>query len=353
MGVENKNVEQQKEKLFSGKRVLVTGGTGSFGHQIVDRLLEEGPAEIRIFSRDEDKQVRMSEEYGMGHQYPRKAGMNFVIGDVRNQNSVRAAVRGIDVIFHAAALKQVPLCEYHVWEAVQTNVIGAQNVIQAALEENVEKVVAVSTDKAVKPVNAMGMTKSIQEKLFTAANFHKSGKKTVFLCVRYGNVVGSRGSVIPLFKRQIEAGGPITITDRRMTRFMLTLPQAIELVFHAVTKGIGGETFVLKIPAALVTDVAEVLIESLSLEQRVAVEVVGVRPGEKIHEVLVSEAEAVRTIEDESTYVILPQIELEETRSFYNKEAFVKFSEYSSDTAQRLDKEAIRSILAATGWLAS
>ena len=239
MGVENKNVEQQKEKLFSGKRVLVTGGTGSFGHQIVDRLLEEDPAEIRIFSRDEDKQVRMSEEYGMGHQYPRKAGMNFVIGDVRNQNSVRAAVRGIDVIFHAAALKQVPLCEYHVWEAVQTNVIGAQNVIQAALEENVEKVVAVSTDKAVKPVNAMGMTKSIQEKLFTAANFHKSGKKTVFLCVRYGNVVGSRGSVIPLFKRQIEAGGPITITDRRMTRFMLTLPQAIELVFHAVTKGIG------------------------------------------------------------------------------------------------------------------
>jgi UDP-N-acetylglucosamine 4,6-dehydratase len=347
-----KSVEQQKEKLFSGKRVLVTGGTGSFGHQIVDRLLEEGPAEIRIFSRDEDKQMRMSEEYGMGHQYPRKAGMNFVIGDVRNQNSVREAVRGIDVIFHAAALKQVPLCEYHVWEAVQTNVIGAQNVIQAALEENVEKVVAVSTDKAVKPVNAMGMTKSIQEKLFTAANFHKSGKKTVFLCVRYGNVVGSRGSVIPLFKRQIEAGGPITITDRRMTRFMLTLPQAIELVFHAVTKGIGGETFVLKIPAALVTDVAEVLIESLSLEQRVAVEVVGVRPGEKIHEVLVSEAEAVRTIEDESTYVILPQIELEETRSFYNKETFVKFSEYSSDTARRLDKEAIRSILAATGWLA-
>src|SRR5215471_15571712 len=200
-------------KAFAGKRVLVTGGTGSFGHQIVDRLLEEGPEEIRIFSREEDS---------MGHQYPRKAALNFVIGDVRNQSSVREAVRGIDIIFHAAALKQVPLCEYHVWEAVQTNVLGAQNVALAALEENVEKVVAVSTDKAVKPVNAMGMTKSIQEKLFTAANFHKSGKRTVFLCVRYGNVVGSRGSVIPLFKRQIEAGGPITITDPRMTRFMLT-----------------------------------------------------------------------------------------------------------------------------------
>jgi UDP-N-acetylglucosamine 4,6-dehydratase len=152
------------KNLFAGKRVLVTGGTGSFGHQIVDRLIEDGPAEIRIFSRDEDKQVRMGEEYGMAHRYPRKDNLNFVIGDVRNANSVREAVRGIDIILHAAALKQVPSCEYHVWEAVQTNVIGAQNVIQAAIDENVERVIAVSTDKAVKPVNAMGMTKSIQEK---------------------------------------------------------------------------------------------------------------------------------------------------------------------------------------------
>jgi len=346
-------MEPGSGKAFAGKRVLVTGGTGSFGHQIVDRLLEESPAEIRIFSRGEDKQVRMTEEYGMGHQYPRKGALNFVIGDVRNQNSVREAVRGIDIIFHAAALKQVPLCEYHVWEAVQTNVLGAQNVVLAALEENVEKVVAVSTDKAVKPVNAMGMTKSIQEKLFTAANFHKSGKRTVFLCVRYGNVVGSRGSVIPLFKRQIEAGGPITITDPRMTRFMLTLPQAIELVFHAASEGKGGETFVLKIPAALVTDVAEVMMESLSSGKKLPVDIVGVRPGEKIHEVLVSEAEAVRTIEDESTYVILPQIDLEETRSFYGQKSFVSFSEYSSDAARRLDKAAIRSLLASTGWLSS
>ena len=346
-------IEAGNGKPFAGKRVLVTGGTGSFGHQIVDRLLEEDPKEIRIFSRDEDKQVRMSEEYGMGHQYPRKAALNFVIGDVRNQSSVREAVRGIDIIFHAAALKQVPLCEYHVWEAVQTNVLGAQNVALAALEENVEKVVAVSTDKAVKPVNAMGMTKSIQEKLFTAANFHKSGKRTVFLCVRYGNVVGSRGSVIPLFKRQIEAGGPITITDPRMTRFMLTLPQAIELVFEAVGKGKGGETFVLKIPAALVTDVAEVMMESLAPKKKLTIQTVGVRPGEKIHEVLVSEAEAVRTIEDERTYIILPQIDLEETRSFYAQRPLVSFSEYSSDAARRLDKAAIRELLASAGWLAS
>jgi UDP-glucose 4-epimerase len=344
-------VAENKPKLFSGKRVLVTGGTGSFGHQIADRLLEEGPREIRIFSRDEDKQVRMSEEYGMGHQYPRKDMLNFVIGDVRNSDSVREAVRGIDVIFHAAALKQVPSCEYHVWEAVQTNVIGAQNVIQAALEENVATVVAVSTDKAVKPVNAMGMTKSIQEKLFTAANFHNSGKRTMFTCVRYGNVVGSRGSVIPLFKRQIEAGGPITITDPRMTRFVLTLAEAIELVFYAASKGRGGETFVLKIPAALVTDVAEVMIEALAPNQKIAMDIVGIRPGEKIHEVLVSEAEAVRTIEDELSYVILPQIDLEETTSSYRHAASATFAEYSSDMARRLSQDEIRSILARTGWI--
>lgn len=346
-------VEQGNGKLFSGKRILVTGGTGSFGHQIVDRLLTEDPEEIRIFSRDEDKQVRMSEEYGMGHQYPRKASLNFVIGDVRNHESVRQAVRGIDIIFHAAALKQVPLCEYHVWEAVQTNVLGAQNVVQAALEENVEKVVAVSTDKAVKPVNAMGMTKAIQEKLFTAANFHKGGKRTVFSCVRYGNVVGSRGSVIPLFKRQIESGGPITITDRRMTRFMLTLGEAIELVLQAVLKGVGGEVFVLKIPAALVADVADVMVEALSPGKRIPVETVGARPGEKIHEVLVSEAEAVRTIEDASSYIILPQLDLEDTRSFYCKESFVTFSEYTSDAARRLGKEEIRLLLLRSGWLGS
>ncbi len=339
------------KNFFTGKHVLVTGGTGSFGHQIVDRLLEMDPAEIRIFSRDEDKQVRMSEEYGMGHQYPRKATMNFVIGDVRNRYSVREAVRGIEIIFHAAALKQVPLCEYHVWEAVQTNVTGAQNVIQSALEENVEKVIAVSTDKAVKPVNAMGMTKSIQEKLFTAANFHKGGKRSVFSCVRYGNVVGSRGSVIPLFKRQIESSGPITITDTRMTRFMLTLSEAIDLVFQAATKSVGGETFVLKIPAAVVTDIAEVMAESWSPGIPIPVDVVGIRAGEKIHEVLVSEAEAVRTIEDGNTYIILPQIDLEKTRSFYRDKNTVPFSEYGSDTARRLTKGEIRSILAATGWL--
>lgn len=337
--------------LFSGKSILVTGGTGSFGHQIVDRLLKEGPAEIRVFSRDEDKQVRMSEEYGMVQQYPKKASMNFVIGDVRNPNSVREAMRGIDIVFHAAALKQVPLCEYHVWEAVQTNIIGAQNVIQAALEEEVEKVIAISTDKAVKPVNAMGMSKAIQEKLFTAANFHKAGKGTVFTCVRYGNVVGSRGSVIPLFKRQIESGGPVTITDPEMTRFILTLPEAIDLVFRAVGKGLGGEVFVLKIPAALVMDIAQVMVATLAPKRGIPIRTIGIRPGEKIHEVLISEVEAVRTVEGDSTYTILPQIDLHGGRPPRSGGKLVAFREYSSDTAQRLTKKEIASILDRTGWL--
>lgn len=341
----------ERKGLFSGKRILVTGGTGSFGHQIVDRLLKEGPAEIRIFSRDEDKQVRMSEEYGMVQQYPKNASMNFVIGDVRNPNSVREAMRGIDMVFHAAALKQVPLCEYHVWEAVQTNIIGAQNVIQAALEEEVEKVVAISTDKAVKPVNAMGMSKALQEKLFTAANFHKASRRTVFACVRYGNVVGSRGSVIPLFKRQIESGGPVTITDPEMTRFILTLSEAIDLVFRAVTKAVGGEVFVLKIPAALVMDIAQVMVESLAPRRGIPLRTIGIRPGEKIHEVLISEAEAVRTIEKDSTYTILPQIELQGTHASHRRGTRVAFREYTSDTAPMLTKKEIASILGRTGWL--
>ncbi|MFQ5539774.1 MAG: polysaccharide biosynthesis protein [Candidatus Binatia bacterium] len=343
--------KQEGKGLFSGKRILVTGGTGSFGHQIVDRLLAEDPAEIRIFSRDEDKQMRMSEEYDMGHQYPKWASMNFVIGDVRDTSSVREVMRGIDIVFHAAALKQVPLCEYHVWQAVQTNILGAQNVILAALEEEVEKVIAVSTDKAVKPVNAMGMTKAIQEKLFTAANFHKVERGTIFTCVRYGNVVGSRGSVVPLFKRQIESGGPITITDSRMTRFILTLSEAIDLVFRAASRAEGGEVFVLKLPAALVVEIAEVMVESLAPGREIPIHAVGVRPGEKIHEALISEAEAVRTIDEGTSYAILPQIDLQNRSAPHSITDFVGFSEYTSDAAPRLTKKQIKSILTETHWI--
>lgn len=340
-----------KKDVFAGKRVLVTGGTGSFGHHIVDRLLKENPAEIRIFSRDEDKQVRMSEEYGMSHAYPRDGLLNFIIGDVRDLKSVKQAMNGIDLVFHAAALKHVPLCEYHVWQAVQTNIQGAQNIIQAALDEEVEKVIAISTDKAVKPVNAMGMTKALQEKLFTAANFHKGKKATVFACVRYGNVVGSRGSVIPLFKRQIESGGPLTITDPNMTRFMLTLSEGIDLVFQAGANAVGGEIFVLKIPAATVKDIADVMLSALSGGVALPVKVVGVRPGEKIHEVLISEAESLRTIDAGPSYIVLPQLELSEVDLSRHDGPAVDFQEYTSDLTQRLSKEEIKAILGRSGWI--
>jgi FlaA1/EpsC-like NDP-sugar epimerase len=337
--------------LFAGKRILVTGGTGSFGHHIVDRLLKENPAEIRIFSRDEDKQVRMSEEYGMGHEYPRNASLNFIIGDVRDLKSVKQAMSGVDLVFHAAALKHVPLCEYHVWQAVQTNIQGAQNIIQAALDEKVKKVIAISTDKAVKPVNAMGMTKAIQEKLFIAANFHKGNKETVFACVRYGNVIGSRGSVIPLFKRQIESGGPLTVTDPDMTRFILTLSDGIDLVFQAAGNAVGGEIFVLKIPAATVADIADVMMSALSAGVTLAVKVVGVRPGEKIHEVLISEAESLRTIDAGPTYIVLPQLDLPMIDFSRHDGAAVSFQEYTSDTTQRLSKEEIKMVLGRAGWI--
>lgn len=234
--------------MVTNKRVLITGGTGSFGHQIVRRLMAEKPAEIRIFSRDEEKQIQMSHDLDVGADYPRKGKLSFVIGDVRNKDSLKRALHDIDIVFHAAALKQVPACEYNVLEAVQTNVLGAQNVIDVAFDCGAERVIAISTDKAVKPVNAMGMTKALQEKMFTSANYYKGSRSTVFTCVRYGNVIGSRGSVIPLFAKQIKKGGPVTVTHPDMTRFVITLEEAIELAFHAGKHAVGGEIFVPKIP---------------------------------------------------------------------------------------------------------
>ncbi len=333
------------KELFKRKRILITGGTGSFGHHIVRRLLKYEPAEIRIFSRDENKQFHMSHELEVEESYPRKGNISFVIGDVRDKSSVLKAMEGIDLVYHAAALKQVPSCEYFVWEAIQTNIIGAKNVIEAAVEMKVKKVIAISTDKAVKPVNAMGMTKALQEKLITSANYFNQNGETVFACVRYGNVVASRGSVIPLFKKQIEAGGPVTITTPDMTRFILTLNQAINLVFKATQLSVGGEIFVLKVPAVKITELAKVMIENLSPDKKIEIKEIGIRPGEKIHEVLVSETEAFRTVEEDDFYIILPQINLPATFKAYEKKKRVEFVEYSSDKTRFLQPEEILEVL--------
>jgi UDP-N-acetylglucosamine 4,6-dehydratase len=331
------------KKLFSGKKILVTGGTGSFGHQIVDRLMNENPSEIRIFSRDEKKQ------YDMQFEYSGNSKLRFIVGDVRNKESLMNAMRGVDIVFHAAALKQVPSCEYNPFEAVRTNTTGAQNVIESALFHNVEKVIAISTDKAVEPVNVMGMTKAIQERLITSANVHRDGKRTIFACVRYGNVLGSRGSVIPVFRNQIDNNQNLTLTDLAMTRFILTLNDAIDLVFKSVEYALGGEIFVLKIPAHTVIDLAEVMIEASGKKLKVIT--TGIRPGEKLHETLVSPTESIRTIEKENLYIILPQVHIKEVEKKYKGYHNKNLYRFSSDTADMLSKPQIKAMLKREKWI--
>jgi FlaA1/EpsC-like NDP-sugar epimerase len=304
--------------MLTGKRVLVTGGTGSLGKVLVKRLLtgEMGlPKQITVFSRDEAKQhtmrlaferLRTATDEVIYHNFERL--LQFRIGDVRDQHSVNTALRDTDVVFNAAALKQVPSCEYFPFEAVQTNINGAENIIRAIRESNlpVETVVGVSTDKACKPVNVMGMTKAVQERLFVRANL--DAEATRFICVRYGNVLASRGSVIPLFHEQIRRGGPVTITTTDMTRFLLSLEQAVDTIFAAVKEGQRGETYIPRVPSALVTDIVDALIADDPSGKKIDTKVTGIRPGEKVHEILVSEEEAYRTIERGDYYVIMPML---------------------------------------------
>ncbi len=299
---------------LKGKRVVVTGGTGSLGKVLIKRLLtgELGlPREITVFSRDEAKQhsmrlafqhLRAPTDEVIYHNFEQL--LRFHIGDVRDLHSVSTMLRTAEVVFNAAALKQVPSCEYFPYEAVQTNIIGAENIIRAIREHSlpVETVVAVSTDKACKPVNVMGMTKAVQERLFVRANL--DGGETRFICVRYGNVLASRGSVIPLFHEQIRRGGPVTITTTDMTRFLLSLEQAVDTIFAALGDAARGETYVPRVPSARITDISEALIGDRKIETVVT----GIRPGEKVHEILVSEEEAHRTVERGSHYVIQPML---------------------------------------------
>ncbi len=278
---------------LSEKRILVTGGTGSFGNFIVHRLLDLGVGEVRVLSRDEKKQYDMRIFYG------NRPDLSLVIGDIRDARAVDDAVAGVDIVIQAAALKQVPTCEQFPMEAVKTNVSGARNVAEAALRHDVETVVAISTDKAVKPVNVMGMTKALQERIFLRANDGRTAGRTRFSVVRYGNVLRSRGSVVPFFRGQLARGKQLTITDVRMTRFLLTLENAIDLVLFAAEVSQGSEVFVRKAPSARVVDIARVLADAAGVE--LDYEVIGVLPGEKIDEILVSEEELGR-VEDLGDY---------------------------------------------------
>lgn len=279
--------------LFENEKILITGGTGSWGQTLTNMLLKNyNPREIIIFSRGELPQVVMRR----GISDPR---VKYVIGDVRDYEAVLDVMSNVDYVFHLAALKHVPVCEENVLEAVKTNIDGMRNIARAAVKEKVKKVIDVSSDKAVEPVNLYGMTKAVGEKITLSAN---SWGETKFVCIRGGNVMGSNGSVIPLFKEQIQKG-KITVTDKRMTRFFLTLESAINLIFKATEKSIGGETFVMKMPACRITDLAEVLIDG----KKVETEITGIRGGEKLHEVLLSEEESKSGyVYDEDYYLILP-----------------------------------------------
>lgn len=283
-----------KESVLTGASVLVTGGTGSFGRKFAEIMLKDHcPGKIIIFSRDELKQHEMRAD---GLDY---SNLRYFIGDVRDRERLRRAMHGVDIVVHAAALKQVPACEYNPFEAIMTNVIGARNVIDAALDAGVKKVLALSTDKAVNPINLYGATKLCAEKLFIQSNAYRGDRDVRFSCVRYGNVVGSRGSVIPLFIKQRQ-NGTITITDRQMTRFWITLEQGVRFVITCLERMHGGEVFVPKIPSMNIMDLVHVV------APHCAVQTIGIRPGEKLHEVLVSEDEARHTKELANMFVIQP-----------------------------------------------
>jgi UDP-N-acetylglucosamine 4,6-dehydratase len=279
---------------LDGATILLTGGTGSFGNAFIQRVAEQWPsAVIRVYSRDELKQSQMQARYG-------DQQLRWLIGDVRDRGRMTRAAHGADLIVHAAAMKQVPACEYNPFEAVRTNVLGAQHVVDAAIDARVPKVVNLSTDKAVNPVNLYGATKLAAEKLVVQGNAYAAQSNTRLSCVRYGNVVGSRGSVVPLFKQQA-AEGKITITDERMTRFWITLAQAVDLVLYAVDHMVGGEVFIPKIPSMRVTDLAEAM--APGVERRV----IGIRPGEKLHELLLTTDESRHSIDAGDVYVVLPE----------------------------------------------
>jgi UDP-N-acetylglucosamine 4,6-dehydratase len=303
--------------------VLVTGGTGSFGKKIVEIMLRDfHPNKIIIFSRDELKQHEMRIN-GFEHE-----SLRYFLGDVRDKERLRRAMHGVDIIIHAAALKQVPACEYNPFEAVKTNIIGAQNIIDEAINMGVKKIVALSTDKAVNPVNLYGATKLCAEKMFIQGNSYAGEGGTRFSCVRYGNVIGSRGSVIPLFMSQ-KKNGILTITDTRMTRFWISLEQAVEVVIKALYHMQGGEIFVPKIPSMKIVDLAEAVAPDCE------VDIIGIRPGEKLHEILITEEDGRHTLEYNGLYVILPQFAWWRRQNYKNARKLPEEFSYTSDNNNR------------------
>ena len=348
-------MQKQLENIFRGKKILVTGGTGCIGSEIVRSVLKYKPEVVRIFSNDENATFQMinetdDTEVKMMHEIPNR---RFLIGDVRDKERVMLAMEDIDIVYHAAALKHVPLCEYNPFEAIKTNVLGTRNIIEAALKSGVDRVISISTDKAVNPVNTMGATKLLAEKLIIDANEGKGVKPTIFSSVRFGNVTFSRGSVIPLFEEQIRQKKPITITNPEMTRFMMSVSDTIDLVFKATLLAKGGEVFILKMPVVRLGDLVDVSIETYAekyhhKEETIEKRIIGLRPGEKMFEELMTESEAAVGFETDDMLIIPPQLEMPSLSfaiSDYPNARHCSLGRYSSRDAKPISKEEIKKLL--------
>ncbi|WP_186429884.1 SDR family NAD(P)-dependent oxidoreductase [Clostridium sp. BSD9I1] len=326
---------------FTNKSILIIGGTGTIGNGLVKELIKHSPKVIRIFSRDEYKQFLMEQEY------KNSAMFRFLIGDVRDYDRVERAMSGIDIVFNLAAMKHVPACEYNPTEAIKTNISGMENVIKAAEYHNVECVLFTSSDKAINPTNSYGATKLLAEKLVQAANYSKGNKRTKFVAVRFGNVMGSRGSVIPLFKKQIAENKMITVTDFNMTRFMMALDEAVNLIMYSAENSVGGELFILKMPVIKLKDLAEVIIEStcskLNLQsQKIKIQYIGLRAGERMYEELMTEEESLNAYDLGKMYAVLPTAFYIGVHDYYKNKKKAKQGSYNSMHIKPILKEEIR-----------
>lgn len=324
--------------MLKNKNILITGGTGSLGHALTKKFLSMDVKTIRIFSRDENKQIQMEEKFN-------DSRLRFLIGDVRDKERLQRAVENIDIVIHTAALKHVPVAEYNPFEVIKTNVYGSQNVLDVSMDEEVDLCLAISTDKAVSPLNLYGASKLAMEKLFIAANNLKGKRKTKFSCVRYGNVLGSRGSVVPKFIEQIKSQKKITITNSKMTRFNITLDDALELILHAIKFAKGNEVFIPKLKSYVLSDLVNSLKELSKV--KFSQKNISLRPGEKIHELLLNEYEIKSSIESNGVYILLPSdfTNVSDIRKMYPKSKPLGLSVYSSENVSHLSKNNLKKIL--------
>jgi len=334
------------ENFYKGKKILVTGGVGSIGSQLVKKLLSFDPSTIRVFDNNETGLFDLEQELHSNR-------IRALVGDIRDRDRLILAMDGIDYVFHTSALKHVPLCEYNPFDAVKTNVLGTQNVLEAALTQEVQKVINISTDKAVSPTNVMGATKLLAERLTISANYYRGNKRTVFSSVRFGNVLNSRGSVIPLFRKQIQDGGPVTVTDAHMTRFFMDIPKAVDLILATNRMAEGKEIFILKMPALNIMDLAEVMVEQYAptfgySPEDIEIKIIGKRNGEKLYEELFTEEDAERAYECGNIIIIAPQtLWYEEPAKSPLEKGCVKstMTSYASSKVPLLTKDQIRNVL--------